>query len=164
MGCDIHVHAEKREGNRWVKLDLPQIPHGSYSELPFESRQYGKFGFLADVRNYSAIQPIAQPRGVPDDMSPETKHDYEGCWDMDAHSASWLSLEELASYDYDRQVEDRRYTQQTGPNSFNGGATCEPGKGEKKTLREFLSHTDFFESLEVVKAAGADRIIFWFDN
>lgn len=158
MGCDIHVHAEKREGDRWVKVALPEIPHASWSEAPFESRQYSKFGFLADVRNYSAIPPIAQPRGVPDDISPEVRHDYEG-WGLDAHSASWLSLDELLAHDYEQQVEDRRCTR-----NGNGGSTCEPGEGERQTLRKFLEGTDFFESLEVAQKEGVERIVFWFDN
>lgn len=163
MGCDIHVHAERRDGDRWVKVELPAIESEHYSDSPFESRQYGKFGFMAGVRNYSAVPPIAEPRGVPDDISPETREDYK-TWDLDAHSASWLSLEELASYNYDKQIEDRRYTQQTGPNSFNGGATAAAGQGQAMSLREFLNSTDFFKSLEIAKTAGAERIIFWFDN
>jgi len=165
MGCDIHLHAERREGDKWVGVELPRKPMwegASYTEAPLHSRSYGTFAFLAGVRNYSEVTPIAEPRGFPADASPEVKADHE-TWDLDAHTASWLSLEELQAYDYDQKMEDRRYTQQTGPNSFNGGATCEPGEGKKMTVREFLCK-GFFDDLETIKRAGADRIVFWFDN
>lgn len=164
MGCDIHVNGEKRDGDKWVAVELPmRDTHGGYKEKPFGSRQYSKFGFMADVRNYSSVAPIDQPRGVPDDASVETKADYEG-WISDAHSASWLSVAEMEDYDYDQQTEDRRYTRQEGQNHFNGGATCEPGNGKAISLREFLDGTDYFESLASIKAAGIERVVFWFDN
>lgn len=74
-------------------------------------------------------------------------------WGCDGHSASWLSLKELLEFDYDQIFEDRR----------NGGYTCEPGKGELTTYKEFLGE-GFFEDLEKLKNSGADRIVFWFDN
>jgi hypothetical protein len=78
---------------------------------------------------------------------------------MDAHSASWLTVEELLAYDYDQKVEDRRVTV-----NGNGGCTCDPGSGKQMSLREFLDGTDFFESLDAIKAAGGERVVFWFDN
>lgn len=104
---------------------------------PFDWRSYGRFGFLADVRNYSDVDPITEPRGFPADASPEVRADYDG-WGVDAHTPSWLTLEELSAYDYDQEIEDRRHTRQEGPNVFNGGATCAPGNGKRMSLREFL--------------------------
>lgn len=154
MGCDIHMHVEK-------KLD-----DGSYAELHgvnfLDCRSYGIFGFLADVRNYSAVTPISQPRGVPDDVSAGLKADYES-WGSDAHSASWLSVEELLAFNYDAPTEDRRVMRQVGPNHWNGGCTTEPGEGRLTTYREFLGSW-FMDELEALKASGADRIVFWFDN
>lgn len=153
MGCDIHIHAEKKVGDRFVSI--PNV-------VPFDSRDYGTFGFLADVRNYSGVPPIAAPRGFPADAADTTKLDYES-WGVDAHSPSWLSIAELTAFDYSAIVEDRRYTQQTGPNSFNGGATCERGHGKLQTWREFLGD-HFMSDMQELKDAGADRVVFWFDN
>jgi hypothetical protein len=148
MGCDIHSYAEKKTDNRWKMI--PDLN-------PFDWRSYGMYGFLANVRNYSAVPPISEPRGLPDDASEDVK-DKKEYWDTDAHSASWLSLTELLGFDYDAPLEDRRVMR-----NGNGGCTCEPGEGKKTTYREFLG-TSFFDDIEKLKSEGAERIVFWFDN
>lgn len=160
MGCDIHMHAEKRVDGKWVKAERV-IPKNKYGD-PLENRSYGYFGWLADVRNYSEIPPIAQPRGVPDDMAPETKASFES-WDSDAHSASWLTVDEILAVDFEQIIEDRRVTRQTGPNSWSGGCTAEPGEGKKETLREFLGEYTI-NALLKLRDEGVERIVFWFDN
>lgn len=154
MGCDIHSHAErKNESGAWEKItDLE----------PFDWRSYGMFGFLAGVRNYSDVPPIAERRGVPTDASREVAEDYER-WDSDAHSASWLSVAELLAFNYDAPCENRRVMRQVGPNHYNGGCTCNPGEGEQTTFREFLGE-GFFEELRKLQAADVERVVFWFDN
>lgn len=84
MGCDIHLHSE-------VKIDEQWHHHtGGYSR-----RCYPLFSKLADVRNPGGdIEPISFPRGLPDDMSLVTRKEYE-CWKGDAHSMSFLELEEV---------------------------------------------------------------------
>lgn len=154
MGCDIHAHAEKREDGKWVRMTI--LPEA------FDNRSYGVFGFIADVRNYSAVPPIAAPRGFPDDASGHVREDYKG-WGGDAHTPSWLTLDELLSFDYSKPMENRRYTQQVAPNAFNGGATAEPGAGKMTTFREFLGPW-FEQGLQELKDAGAERVVFWFDN
>lgn len=151
MGCDIHCYAEKLNGKKYKQVKCNA----------FDDRSYGTFGFLAGVRNYSDVQPIVERRGFPDDASPKTKATYED-WGCDAHSPSWLSVEELTSFDYDRPVEDRRVTRQTSW-GLDGGCTAEAGGGKMTTFREFLGEW-FFKDLEKLRAAGADRIVFWFDN
>lgn len=153
MGCDIHIRAEKREGDRWVPV------RGGFTDgpNPFDWRSYGMFGFLADVRNYSAIPPIAKPRGLPSDAT-EDDDDWLG-----DHSQSWLSVEELAAFDYDQPVEDRRITVQTGPNSWSGAGLAEPGQGAATTYRAFLGE-GFFADLARLQALGAERIVFGFDS
>lgn len=149
MGCDIHSHAERCVNGKWESIGM----------APFDWRSYGMYAFLAGIRNYSAVPPLAEPRGLPDDLSPDTREAYDG-WGGDAHSASWLSVKELADFDYDRELEDRRVTRQTGPNSWSGAETCEP---EKTTFRAFLGER-FFTDLEKLRNAGAERVVFWFDN
>jgi hypothetical protein len=153
MGCDIHSHAERRVGDGWEAI--PGLH-------PFDWRSYGMYGFLAGVRNYSAVPEIAPKRGVPDDLSAGVRGEYDG-WDSDAHSASWLSVEELTAFDYNQVMEDRRVTRQTASNVWDGGCTAAPGEGETMTYREFLGDA-FFADLEKLKAAGAERVVFWFDN
>ena len=152
MGCDIHCYAERRSGKKWQKVKCDALGN----------RSYGTFGFLADVRNYSDIPPIAERRGFPADASSGVRGSYEG-WGGDAHSPSWLTLDELSSFDYDQPVEDRRVTRQLGPNFFSGGCTAEPGGGHMTTFRAFLGEW-FFKDLQKLRDAGADRIVFWFDN
>ena len=148
MGCDIHVQAERKVNGKWQ-----EVP-GNF----FDWRGYNVFAFLAGVRNYSAITPIAELRGLPDDA---LDLDY-GARGGD-HSYSWLSLEELLAFNYDAQTEDRRVSKVMPGGWINGGATAELGGGETMTYREYLRE-GFFEELEKLKAAGAERIVFGFDN
>lgn len=148
MGCDIHMQAERKVDGKW------QIVPGNF----FDWRGYNVFAFLAGVRNYSGVTPIASPRGLPDDAVMADDGD-----DLGDHSFSWLSLDELLAFDYAASTEDRRVTVQTGPNSWYGGATAEPGGGKMMTYREYLME-GFFEELEKLKAAGAERIVFGFDS
>jgi hypothetical protein len=81
----------------------------------------------------------------------------------DYHSCGWLSLQELTDFDYDQEMEDRRVTIQTGPNSWFGGHTAEPGGGKKMSYRQFLGEA-FFADLKDLQDAGAERVIFGFDS
>ena len=65
MGCDIHYHAEKREGDAWVKVtrQFEKDPKYDWEIDPLDNRSSGTFAFLADVRNYSGVTPISAPAG-----------------------------------------------------------------------------------------------------
>lgn len=153
MGCDIHTNIERQKDGKWERLVfMPPI---------WDWRSYGLFGFLADVRNYSAVPPISARRGIPDDCHPRIAEDYEE--DGDCHSASWLSVEELLTFDYDASMVDRRVTRQVSPNFWDGGCTGTVEEGEKMTFRAFLGEA-YFADLERLRAAGATRVVFWFDN
>jgi len=154
MGCDIHSWAERKTGTGFAPVSDVVFSEGA---APFDWRSYGMFGFLADVRNYSAVPSIAPRRGFPLDASEEVKNDFEH-WESDAHSASWISVSELAAFDYDAPLEDRRIMR-----NGNGGCTCEPGEGEMTTFRDFLGPS-FFRDVAILQRAGADRVVFWFDN
>lgn len=158
MGCDIHSFTEQRtnpDGWNWEEVAFK----------PFDWRGYGMYAFLAGVRNYSGIKPLAEPRGLPQGLSYQTESENRE-WASDGHSHSWLLASELLEFDYDAMMEDRRFTRREGPNSFNGGATCEPGQGKQQTWREFLG-PQFFRDLEMLRAVGDPdntRVVFWFDN
>lgn len=150
MGCDIHVYTEVEIRGQWFVADIPT--------KVFDYRSYATFAFLAGVRNYSDITPFSEPRGLPEDAAEETRISYE---ESDHHSASWLSIDELAKFNYDALMEDRRVMRQISPGHFDGGCTAPPGEGRTMTYREFLG-TQFFKDLEAMKYHGIERIVFWF--
>jgi len=177
MGCDIHAFAETRQPDgSWQKVGevfpldnwASEYHKKSHSDEFYNVRNYGVFGFLAGVRNYSAIPPLSDPKGLPVDLSPAVREKTED-WDGDGHSWSWLALGELTTPDYDAQVWDRRYTRQEGPNYWNGAATAletEHELGTRESLRKFLGE-HYFKHLDVLKSLGGPedvRIVFWFDN
>lgn len=135
MGCDIHVFAEKKDD----KGNWKSIPRFSV----FQDRNYTVFSFLAGVRKYDEIQAISPPRGIPKDVSSTAQNSFKRLG-MDAHTPSWLSLEELMAFNYDKKVY----------------AKNDPRQG---TYRDFLEHY-FFSDLEKMKEKGVERIVFWFDN
>ena len=151
MGTDIYSGAERRENGRWVAVD-------GVNAFDRDRKCYRTFAFLAGVRNYSEIVPIAEPRGAPGGTTKALRRLLHGC-----HSRSWLSVEELLAYDYDQIIEDRRVARELSPGHWNDAQTCEIGQGRKMPLREFLGE-DFFEDLQELKAAGAERIVFGFDS
>ncbi|WP_431113302.1 hypothetical protein [Variovorax paradoxus] len=154
MGCDIHAFCERSDSDgKWEYLPSVQV---------FDCRSYALFGWLADVRNYSDIEPVAAPRGLPEDVSSSIKAEY-GEEDGEAHGASWLTPEELLAVDYDRVVEDRRYIGRVAEGYLSGTLTAEPGKGTEMSLRQFLGERYFFD-LAAMQRAGVGRVVFWFDN
>lgn len=153
MGCDIHAFAERR--NAAGKFEQVRLKF-------FDFRSYGIFAFLAGVRNYSDVTPISEPRGLPEDAGEAVRAAFE-YWGCDAHTPSWLTLEELLAFNYDAMTEDRRVMRRVGPNSYSGACTCKPSEGKTMTWRQFLGE-DFFKDLNALADAGAERIVFWFDN
>ena len=154
MGADIHVCVEtQNEQGVWK--------HDSDVDV-LSDRNYGIFGFLANVRNYSQVPPLSEPRGVPVDVSEATFEELNS-WSTDAHSTSYLLFSELLAFDYDQLFENRR--QRIGSNSWSG-VTVPVGSGEMMSYREFLTKW-FFHEFETLSALGPPektRIVFWFDN
>lgn len=83
MGCDIHLHVEVKIDGVWHHYAHPSI-----------GRDYELFAKLAGVRNYHGTEPIALPRGVPDDATIITKMEFDDCH---CHSHSWISAEEIVA-------------------------------------------------------------------
>lgn len=161
MGVDIHACAEKREGNQWVGIDNAE---------PFEWTRVSKscYAFLAGIRNYWGLTPIAPPRGLPDDVSAAARNLYgdpdrpgSGDW----HSGSWLTVAELAEFNYDATFQDKAATVEINGQPYYklGGQLMDAQPDRIKTYRQFLGK-DFFTELQRLKAIGAERIVFWFDN
>ena len=149
MSCHMHCFAEKKIDGEWVDLNFS----------PFY-QSYSIFGFLANVRNYSAVTPIiAERRGFPEN-SP-SYFIYKRY--IDGHSPSYLLIEELLKFDYYQSMEDRRIGKQITPTVFDGSWCCEKGHGILMTYKKFLGEL-YFKDLEKLKELKAERIVFWFDN
>ena len=159
MGCDIHSHVETKDAaGVWRAVEWES--DDKYAAGPFDWRSYALFGWLADVRNYSAVPPLAEPKGLPDDVGDGIRTEHEDM-QWDAHSASWFSVDELLAFDYDQEFEDRRVTR-----NGDGSVTAEPGGGEVTTYREFLGPAYFsdLDRLRALNEQAPTRVVFWFDN
>lgn len=148
MGCDIHAHIEIKVNGEWHYYAPADL-----------WRNYLTFAKMASVRNDSSepVEPIAQPRGLPEDSTFMTKmhNDRLG---VDGHSHSRLSLDEIKQlvdwFDNElgyRPWGDRRKGDDLKQNEFGvwlfGNTFC--------NLKEYQD--DYPEGLEDV------RLVFWFD-
>jgi hypothetical protein len=149
MGCDIYAVVQIRRGDKWVRHPYEF----------FDDRNYRLFGWLADVRNYSAVRPISLPRGLPLDHGLELPPDEFEYF----HSWSWLTSSELAEVDYDQFVEDRRTTVIAPQGWRDGSATCEAGLGEFMLLRQFLGKVAMDDIYAIIRLGDA-RLIFGFED
>jgi hypothetical protein len=118
MGVDITFFAEHRlPGGDWSIADelvanihyLPDEPD-FVDQPPFIPpvldipRCSALFAILANVNNQRTPVPfstIAMPRGIPADASMITKAWFQA-WGNDAFSASWLTLREIDSFDWNQ--------------------------------------------------------------
>lgn len=123
MGCDIHLYVEilnkelwkwEAQGNfideypeeEWGFEDIP------WKEKLYSGRNYNLFAILADVRNgrgFAGVQtgggfnPIAFPKGLPDNVSSRIGDLYRR-WGEDAHSASHFTVQELLEFDWTQKT------------------------------------------------------------
>lgn len=169
MGCDIHSRVQILDGEAWKTVEYPLFPaYCTQDQLfsgvnghwwsptvePFSWRSYGMFAFLANVRNYSHVPPLSEPRGFPEDMAGVDPEDTP----LGEHSFTWLSVSELLAFDYDQSFENRRGV---------GASDLGQGNGSVITFREFLG-PHFFRDLAIIQSLCKDpstvRVVFGFDN
>ncbi len=161
MGADIHIYAEYRNtANVWEAIP-------DYE--PFGQRSYAVFSLFAGVRfsdHYHRVTPypISEPRGLPKDVSTYVKKDSDE-WGEDGFGRSWLSVEELSSFDYNKPLRERKV------DAFQDGyvlrfCTLPPSFSyvqiENPTIGNALGEY-YFDELEKLKESKAERIVFWFD-
>lgn len=91
MGCDVHIHQEVKINGKWEHYRETRIP-----------RNYETFAKMAGVRGEA--EPIAEPRGLPDDVTVMTQFcsDYDGA---DGHTHTWLGAAEIA--ELEEFIEDK---------------------------------------------------------
>lgn len=158
--CEIMVTDMGARAQRLINGSWEFIP----GVTPFKGHcSYGLFGFLAGVRNYSAVTPISQPRGLPEGVDPPSE-DYDGPLDewLGEHDYSWLLLSELLGVNYDQIVEDRRFSGVID-GMISGAHTVPAGNGVRMTLRAFLGE-GYFAELDRLTQGGVERIVFGFDS
>lgn len=122
MGTYTTIVCQRKIGDKWF-IVLPE-GHGYNPEIP---HSYGKldmmdvidksmgFNLKSDKRIYSTRQDFQSPgeyseltarapwanRGYPDDIDDEVKEIFEGAYHSDA---SWVMLDELLAYDFDKEL------------------------------------------------------------
>lgn len=127
MGCDIHLYVETlnaagrwRPVDKWVRDDpdedgRPGYLHVPYDEQFYRGRNYDLFGILADVRNgrgFAGVRtgdrfnPIAEPRGLPENCCDEIR-ECSDSWGIDGHSHSYFTVAELLAYDWTQTTKKR---------------------------------------------------------
>jgi hypothetical protein len=115
MGCDIHLYVEKRTDGKWVaqgNFERDEDGYAQGGDRYYDGRNYDLFAILANVRNgrgFAGVKtgdgfnPIAEPKGIPDDASAEIKEIAES-WDCDGHSHSHFTIRELLDYDWTQEA------------------------------------------------------------
>jgi hypothetical protein len=180
MGCDIHTYVEKKIYGVWTAL-YGESPYDK-SELSLEGwiycdRSYRLFTVLAGVRSYGeVIQPIAEPKGLPEDVTEVVKYEYDG----DGHTSSWFTLTELLAFDWHQKHLSKAYTseknaellKQTGepPSSCRGSLYADMPVfvewEEELISSEHTFITEALYKLQYLSDGKHDdiRLVFWFDN
>jgi hypothetical protein len=182
MGCDIFSWVEVKDPitGRWAAVfnafPSDQIEKNLYNleflSSPFRARDYRLFGFLAGVRSYGRCEPLATPRGLPDDCdlagARVALNQAEIVLDLriedprqlreEFHSHSWFLLSELLEFSYDKTLRN--------PSVSGGrdGAVAASDGIVRGSYRDFLGN-DYFSILSVMNTLGkADgiRVVFCF--
>lgn len=187
MGTDIHLYVERRVGDKWVSCDKwepdeyreenePERKTVRFGNHYYSDRNYNLFGILADVRNgrgFAGVDmgdgfiPIAEPRGLPGDLSPElaveVKHHLE-------HTPTWLLLSEIMAYDWEQVstcrgiVSAHQYAKWSGWNRGRGEAPAEYCGGISGPLIEVVPESELKSRLTAFSAkltATDPSIVSW---
>lgn len=99
MGTDIHTNIEvfNKKTDKWERKALYyKDDDGNFKEAwtVLDDRNYDLFGKLAGVRTIG--EPFVYPRGLPDNLSNETKELYgDASW---CHDETWYDYCELHLY------------------------------------------------------------------
>ena len=124
----------------WSEVEFEGKLPNLYTDTPYDSRNYEVFGVLAGVRG-EENGVIDYPRYLPEDVSEEIKNEHER-WDLDAHSTTYYTLDELL---------DSKYRKMSVV--------------ELAELRLKYFFIDVLDScLKLTDNPSDFRLVFWFDN
>lgn len=125
MGCDIHFYVEvKQDDGSWKSVDKWETDEDGYTHVPWDDKFYGGrnydlFAILANVRNGSGtagvktgdgFNVIAEPRGLPEEASPEVSKKAKD-WEGDAHSHSWFTVAELKAFNWKQKTQHQGFVE-----------------------------------------------------
>jgi hypothetical protein len=123
MGTDIHCFVEKKmyrsgifETNRtgkWISIDkwtksylailYPEenspVWEVDWRDMVFKERNYDLFAILANQRNSINMPNISEPRGLPEDVTPEIRLQIIN---SECHTMTWFTIEELLAYNWNQ--------------------------------------------------------------
>lgn len=175
MGTDIHLFVEKRVNGKWLSCDKWTTDREDYYDGPYKNvsykdryyddRNYDVFAMLADVRNGSGFagcdtgdgfNPIAMPKGYPDDMSDEVR---EYVSQYTEHTPTWISLRELLEYDWN-QVTNKRGVVALPEYywwKYKKNKTCEPYSYCGGVSGPGVEHLSPFEMDELIDNLSPDQ-------
>lgn len=112
MGADIHMYVEKKKDGEWKGVLGPD-PYADFKNEGFvdwvdswiyKGRNYELFALLADVRNDGSIEPIENPRNLPEDITDFVNRHAEN-WEADGHSHSYFYLSDLLTIEEKTWIE-----------------------------------------------------------
>lgn len=174
MGCDIHMYVEYKLGSKWHNGDYfrmnpnwkgaDSVSESQYTRVEiYPYRDYALFSVLANVRNgYPGYQCIDQPRDLPDNVTDFVKAEYES-WGWDAHSASYLTLQELI--DFHEKYHPVYDLPLSGYILENLIEKLKERANDINLIYDFYWNSDREESRrEAYRKSKNIRIVFWFDN
>lgn len=132
--------AELRLNGKWIlnQQEIFPFPDDAWQRqvgdkrtrwaFPFATERYHLYAFLAGVRNEFGCVPLAEPKGVPEDISADALEIFApGPWVVDEYGESreagsveeilrvagndrwgfsWLTLAELLAFDYEQRFLD----------------------------------------------------------
>ena len=168
MGCDIHMFVEyKIDNGKWEahaghEIDREDDDYESVRSVSATGRDYSLFSELASVRGQSSREPL----GLPENISERVKYASD-LWSCDAHSHSYMSLEEfeevLTDCGYgDTDREDMFYDwtkiewEDRPPNYSTIVTACKKQAAELSQVDKIL--------LDGEPSKVEHRVVFFFDN
>lgn len=169
MGCDIHCYIEYRRKPPHEGIEQWSGFGGRINP----GRDYAMFGKLAGVRNYSETQPIAEPRGYPDDAGYDANDDYWlyiSDYDDDGHCTKDRAEEYIKYGSRYRKDLIGNNTWVSSPD-WHSVSWLTPNEWEQAVTEAPAEHTDrveyktILDTMRSFERQGYDsRIVFWFDN
>lgn len=189
MGIDIYYCIERRGSDgHWERAEpldpAPESPSRRRAWPVCIKRNYTLYDALAfgvmvgegSSWPYYLVEPIAPPRGLPEDATGETRIEFGAA--PDAYNASWLLIREIETFDWDQDVvytnrrlmtKDRALEAKWVPigNPFPNahGAPLQdyvwrPGYSYREAARDFLEGN--LPELKALGNPGEVRLVFWF--